>query len=698
VLLTIDDDDRIVAIRGDKDSVHSDGYVCFKGLQAEESHHGPARLLHALKREESGEYSRIPMQQALDEIAERMGAIIDQHGSRSIGLFAGAQAAGLSSVTQPIIRNFLAAIGSDQYYSTVTIDQSAKIVSFERLGGWAAGMHDLESSEVAMLFGTNPLVSHMTIGLLAPDPVKRLKRAKANGFKLICIDTRLSETARHADIFLQPIPGHDAEIAAALIRIILDEGWHDPLFCAQHVGADRLADLRTAVDPFTQERVEVRAGLNKGELFAVAASFARDHKRGAAFTGTGPSMAPFSNLMQHLVDCLNVICGRFRRAGERTPVSPLEPPTPLYAEVTPPPRSWQSVPPSRIRGVGLLYGEKLSATLADEILQPGEGQIRCLIVHSSNAANCIPQQERVVEALQSLDLMVVIDPYMTVTAQLAHYVLPTTLFFERPDITLSLPGYPFFPESWAQYTPALLKPPPDSDVIDDWRFYWEICVRLGRPICYDGKVELDMRTPPTMEQLLDIRMSDAAISADEIRRHSRGKIYDLPHGIVQPARSDATSRFDVMPADVAAECERLAASMNIPAGVAKDGRPFTHLLASRRLPEVFNTTGTLFSATLKRRPYNPAFLHPEDMIVLQLLDGDTVKISSAHGQVTACVQPDAKLRRGVVQLPHGWGGHPGASEGTGTSVNLLTSNHIDYEPINAMPVMSALPVNIVRHM
>jgi hypothetical protein len=46
----------------------------------------------------------------------------------------------------------------------------------------------------------------------------------------------------------------------------------------------------------------------------------------------------------------------------------------------------------------------------------------------------------------------------------------------------------------------------------------------------------------------------------------------------------------------------------------------------------------------------------------------------------------------------GWGGHPGTSERTGTSVNLLTSSHVDYEPINAMPVMSALLVNIVRHM
>ena len=693
--LTIDERDHIVDIRGDREQSLGRGYACFKGLQAEEAHHGAARLLHPLKRTSDRTFKRVPLREALDEIGSRIKEILDRRGGNAVGVFAGGGSI-QTATAYPMQRDFLAAICSRQYFSTVTIDQSAKIVSFERLGGWAAGVQDLRNSEVVMLFGTNPLLSHSTVGLMSSDPTRRLKRAKADGLVLICIDPRRSETARHAQLFLQPLPGHDAQIAAALIRIILNEGWHDAAFCARYVGADRLAALRDAVDSFTPEMVEDRAGLESGQLRAAAVLFARDHSRGAAFTATGPSMAPFSNLMQHLVDCLNVICGRFRRAGDRVPVDPLAPSQPIYAEVIAPPRSFESVPPSRIRGAGLLYGERLTSTLAEEILTPGDGQIRCLIVDGGNVANCVPDQRLMVEALKSLDLLVVIDPYMTVSAQLAHFVLPPPMMYERPDLPLSLPGFPLYPDSWTQYTPAHLRPPGGSELVDDWRFFWEIAARLGKSIIYDGKVALDMKVPPTSDELLAIQMRDAAISLDELKRYPSGVECDFPFGVVQPERDGANAQFDVMPADVAAECARLLEVRRRLEGNAVSGRPFTHLLASRRLRDVFNSTGTRLTGTLRRRPYNPAFLNPADMAQLQLESGDPVEISSSYGMVVAIAQSDPELRRGVVSLSHGWGGYPGETEGPGSAVNVLTSCRENVESINAMPVMSAIPVSISR--
>ena len=75
--------------------------------------------------------------------------------------------------------DFLDAIGSDQNFTVSTIDQSAKIVSFERLGAWAAGTQNLEASDVALLIGTNPLVAHTTVGFMTTNPARRLKQAKA---------------------------------------------------------------------------------------------------------------------------------------------------------------------------------------------------------------------------------------------------------------------------------------------------------------------------------------------------------------------------------------------------------------------------------------------------------------------------------------------------------------------------------------
>lgn len=250
--ITVDDNNAIVDIRGDKQAPLTRGYACFKGLQAEEAHHGAARLLHPLKRNADGSFARIPLEQALDEISAKMRDLIEDGGPEAVSLFCG-NGSIFNATAYPMTFSFMRSLGSSQYYSTQTIDQSAKLVTFERLGGWAAGAHSLRRSEVVMLFGTNPLISHCTSGFLIPDPTKRLREEKARGLKLIVIDPRSTETAHHADLVLQPIPGQDAAIAGGLIRLILSEGWEDKDFCAAHVRSDALVALRTAVDSLTPE-------------------------------------------------------------------------------------------------------------------------------------------------------------------------------------------------------------------------------------------------------------------------------------------------------------------------------------------------------------------------------------------------------------------------------------------------------------
>src|SRR4029077_7011248 len=99
----------------------------------------------------------------------------------------------------------------------------------------------------------NPLVSVFSWHTPAQNPMKALKRARARGTKIIVIDPRKCEMAKFADVHLQIYPGEDAAVAAGLIHIILDKGWEDAAFCAQHV--DGLERLREMVAPFTPEMV-----------------------------------------------------------------------------------------------------------------------------------------------------------------------------------------------------------------------------------------------------------------------------------------------------------------------------------------------------------------------------------------------------------------------------------------------------------
>src|SRR5581483_1937468 len=113
-------------------------------------------------------------------------------------------------------------------------------------------------------------------------------------------------------------------------------------------------------------------------------------------------------------------------------------------------------------GYGILFDELPTGILADEILEPGPGRVRVLISHGGNPASCVPDQRKMVQALSALDLLVTIDPHMTPTAKLSHYILPPLLQYERPDLPLWLYEASFYPDPYTRYTTAVADVPTES--------------------------------------------------------------------------------------------------------------------------------------------------------------------------------------------------------------------------------------------
>lgn len=697
LVLTIDESQRIVEVRGDKAHPISRGYACVKALQAPEAYHGPARLLHPLKRTPDGTFERISIERALDEIGAKLGSLLAEDGPESIGVYRGLGSAFMAPVYQ-MHYDWLRAIGSRAMFSNSTIDQSSKWVTAERLGSWDAGRHHFYDSTVMMLVGTNPLVCVGPSGFERGNVNKAMREAKARGMKFICVDPRLTETARHADVFLQVRPGEDPSLAAGMLRMILAEGWEDREFCGAYV--DQLEELRQAVAPFTPDYVEQRAGITAAALRAAVELFAHIHRRGPVLGSTGISMGPRSNLSEHLYECLNVVCGRYQRPGDRIwNPGVFQRPRHRRAEVIPPSRPWEHGHKSRIRGTGMIHDQMMTSILPDEILVPGKGQIKALIVDGGGPATAWPDQRKAVKALRSLELLVTIDPYFTNTAGLSHYVLPPKMQFEMPNISNCNLSYEprVVTKAFQQYARPLIPTPEGSELVDDWYVFWALAGRLGRTIVFAGH-QLDMHVAPTTDDLLAIVTRNGAVPLAEVKTYPSGKIFDIEQ-YVEPRRSTANARFQVMPPDVAAQLAEVAAEPVNIGSAGGDGRIFTHRLTVRRMREVMNGIGQNLQGIRRRVPFNPAHLHPDDLTLFGIKEGDRIGIVSGHGSIRAIAQADETVQPGVVAMTHAWGGLPdedGDYETFGACTNRLISNDDPYETENAMVRMTAIPVNIVR--
>ena len=127
-----------------------------------------------------------------------------------------------------------------------------------------------------------------------------------------------------------------------------------------------------------------------------------------------------------------------------------------------------------------------SATLAEEILIDGPGRVRALISCGGNPLAAFPDHEQTVRALERLDLLVQVDPFLSQTAELADYVIAPRMTPEMIGITIKIESSPKqyatgygYPADYAQYTDAIVEPPPDSEVIEDWELFYGLAQRMG---------------------------------------------------------------------------------------------------------------------------------------------------------------------------------------------------------------------------
>ncbi len=683
------EDNKVIEVRGDASDPIYGGYTCIKGRQLPLEHNHEERLRSSMKRMPDGTYEPISSEQALDEIAEKLKAIIDESGTRAVATYNGSHAF-CNGIPLTFIRAWHAGVKSPMFFTSVTIDQPAKAIAGSRHGMWMAGTNNFADADVTMMVGTNPTVS--MFGPVPPfNPSRRLNDALKRGMKLIVIDPRKSDAAKKADIHLAVKPGEDATLLSGILRVIFTEGLYDGDFLAAN--AEHVEELRTSVEPFNLDYVEERTGVPAGQVEAAARMFASAPK-GSVGSGTGLDMGPNPNLSEHLILALNTVCGRYEREGDLVSnPGAFGPKRPFRAEAVPPSPAWGKGEPSRIRGLGEVFGEMPTAALSDEIIMEGDGQVRALISVGGNPVAAWPDQLKTLQAMEALDLNVTIDIKMSATAKTADYVIAPKVSLERPDITLLTDGW--YPETYAHYTPAMVEP--EFDVIEEWEFFWGLAHRMGTPINING-VEIDMENKPSTDDVLDAVTANSRIPLDEIREADGGTVFrDKEKIFVEPKEPGNNARLDVGPPDLMEELSNVR-DMEIVEGAGyRQGEQFTHRLISRRLREFYNSSGRDLPRSLAKYNTNPAFMNPIDAEEIGASEGDIIDITSERSTILGVVAISDDIPSGVISMSHSWGDVPALDDQVrtiGASTNRLVNNAKDFDPITGMARQTAIPVNI----
>lgn len=688
------EDGKPVALRGDVNNPLSGGYTCLRGRELINMQQHPERIKTALKRVDD-KFIEISMDQALDEIADKTRALINSHGGRSIATYNGSWAWS-NLPTLPLSKSFHKAIASPSVFSPMTLDQPAKAFMLCRFGLWAGGIHSFKDADVAMFIGNNALLSqYAPAGGLPPyNPVRRLQDALNKGFKLIVIDPRKTEVARRATLHLQVRPGEDTTLLAGIIRIIIDEALYDQAFCDEFI--DDLAGLRAQLERFDLDYVAKRADVPANDIVQAARLFAMGPK-GAASTGTGPEMSPRGSLTEHMVMTINALCGRYYREGETPAVAaPLTAARQPRAQVVFPPQAWgEGFVKSRFRGLTQIGDEMPCNVMADEILTPGEGQIRALFSIGGNPMVAFPNQQKMAKAFDDLELLVAIDPWFSATSRRADYILAPKLALEREDATLL--GEMYFEEPYAHYTDRIVEP--DGDLIEEWEFFWQLAKRLDINLDVNGQ-PVPMDQCPSKYEITEMvakgsRIPLAKVKAETI--NDGGKIFAEARTTVAAKKLGNENRFRVLPDDVKAQLQEVATETLNANGMARGDSEHSHLLISRRIKQFFNSTGHNLANLQQKGTTNFAYLHSDDLAAMGIASESIVEIVSTAGSIIGVVKASDDLKPGVISMAHAFGDTDSDINNVknqGSSTNSLVSDEVHYDPITGQARQSAIPVSI----
>ncbi|MEK1906242.1 MAG: molybdopterin-dependent oxidoreductase, partial [Pseudomonas sp.] len=504
-----DGSQQILSIKGDAQDTFSRGHICPKAVALQDIQNDPDRVRQPMRRT-GDSWQAIGWDEAFALVAERLSAIQAAHGKNAVAIYQG----------NPSVHNyglmthsnyFLGQLKTRNRFSATSVDQLPHhLTSYLMYGhGLLLPIPDIDHTQFMLILGGNPLASNGSI-MTVPDVEKRLKALKARGGKLVVVDPRRSETAGIADQHVFVRPGNDAALLLGLLNTLFEEG----LTRVSHLPINGLDQVRTAIAAFSAEAMSERCGVPAATIRQLARDFAAAESA-VCYGRMGVSTQAFGSLCHWLIQLINMVTGNLDQPGGALCTTPA---VDLVATTS---GGHFNVWQSRVSGLPEYGGELPVAAMAEEMLTPGEGQIRALITVAGNPVLSTPNGRQLEHALDGLEFMLSVDFYINETTRYADLILPPTAPLEHDhyDTTFNV----FAVRNVTRFNePVLAKP---VGALDDWEIF------VGLAQAFAAKQGTELKPTKAPQQMIDMGLRFGPYGDQSEHKLSLAALREQPHGI-----------------------------------------------------------------------------------------------------------------------------------------------------------------------
>ncbi len=684
-------------VSGDKAHPANTGRLCTKGATHADLLAAPGRLGTALVRPERGAAPvAVPVADAVEHVAARLRAILDQHGPDAVALYVSGQ----MSIEAQYLANKLA----KGFLRTQHIESNSRLCMASAGSGYKLSLgadgppgsyDDLDHADVFLVVGANMADCHPILFLRMMDRVKA-------GARLVVVDPRRTATAEKADLHLAVRPGTDIALLNGILHLLLEGGHVDDEFVAAHTeGWDQMPALLADYPP---DVVEQLTGVPADDLRTVARWIGEAGAWTSCWTmGLNQSVHGTwnTNALVNLHLATGAICRRGagplsltgqpnamggREMGYMGPGLPGQRSVLVDAD-----RSFVE----ELWGIeaGALRTEHGTGTV-DMFARMRAGEIKAAWVVCTNPVASMGNRTSVQEALACAELVVTQDVYAeTETNAFADVVLPATLWAESDGVMVSS-------ERTLTLVPGVLDPP--GEATPDWRLIAQVACALGFS---------DAFTYASASDVFDeLRSAWNPVSGWDLRGVTHERLREGP--VQWPCPPDGAARNPVRYLNdgvsqallVDDEGHRPALVFPTPSGRARfwprphlpaaelpdDDFPFT--LSTGRVQHQWHTrTKTGKVAKLERLSPGPFVeVHPQDAAELGVRDGDVLAVVSRRGRAEVPVVVTDRVLPGCCFAPFHWGD----LFAPGVAVNAVTNDAVD--PVSFQPELKVCAVQLTK--